>query len=275
MRSAAAAVVIGCLSAPAVALAQSAASFSDAPSAEAEQPPEGGGEIDAEGRELRPYVRPPYTPPEEKVRRSRASRRRQSIYHHDGFYLRFAAGLGGGVNRLEGSYLGYDFPYEDGRAGRMYSFAVPNEVAMGYTVAPGVVTGAGIYNSVWTAPVADAATSRDYEFETTQLALFGPMLDVYPWPRDGWHLQGSLALASFNMGFGTTGFAEPRPAQAHVAVGFGFMLGGGYEWFVAEQWSVGFLLRTMRGWSGGTDGDAGNWTHRSASYGLLLTVTRH
>ena len=275
MRKAAATVVIGCLSASVPALAQTSASFSDAPPSNAEAPSEEGGEIDAEGRELRPYVRPPYSPPVDQARRSRASRRRQSLYHHDGLYLRFGAGLGGAVDRLEGSLLGYDFPYEDGRAGRMFGFAVPNEVALGYTVAPGLVTGAGIYNSIWTGPSADTDRSRDYEFETTQLTLYGPMLDLYPRPRDGWHIQGSLGLASFNMGFGTTGSIDPRPAQAHVAVGFGSMLGGGYEWFVAEQWSVGLMLRAMRGWTAGTDGEGCTWTHRSATYGILLTVTFH
>ncbi len=278
MRNTALAAVVGCLLGmlPARAVAQSSAAFGDAPRPDPDAPVDDASGIDAEGRELGPYVRPPYSPPADNTRRrSRASRRRYGIYRHDGFYLRLALGIGGGVDRLEGSLPDYDFVYEDGRAGRMYSFTVPTEVALGYTVAPGLVTGAGIYNTLWTAPTADAETAPDYDFETTQLALFGPMVDFYPLPQEGWHLQGALGLASFNMGFGTTGIAPPRYAQAHVTMGMGFMLGAGYEWFVAEQWSVGFLLRTMRGYSTGSDSDGGQWNHRTATYGALITATLH
>ena len=278
MRMAALAITAGCLLVAVTARAQpsGSGSFGEPPPEGTDAQPEEGGQLDAGGRELGPYVRPPYAPPAEGRRgQSRASRRRQSSYNHDGFYLRLAAGLGAGVDRLEGSFLDYDFPHEDGRAGRMYSFAVPNEIAMGYTVAPGVVAGAGVYDSVWLTPSAAARASPNYEFATSQLALFGPMIDAYPLPRKGWHLQGSLGVASVNMGFGSTGFAPPRPAQAHVAVGIGFMVGAGYEWFVAEQWSVGFLLRMMRGWSEGNDAEGGSWTHRSATYGALATVTFH
>ena len=278
MRIAAFAFAAGCLLGAGTARAQTSgsSSFGEPPPEGTDAEAEQGGQLDAAGRELGPYVRPPYQPPAERRRgHSKASRRRQSPYNHDGFYLRLAAGVGGGVDRLEGSFPDYGFPDEDGRAGRTYSFAVPNELAVGYTVVPGVVVGAGIYDSVWLAPKADARGPLDYEFATSQMALLGPTVDAYPLPRKGWHVQGSLGVATLNMGFGSTGFATPRPAQAHVTVGGGFALGAGYEWFVAEQWSVGFLLRMMRGWSEGNDAEGGSWTHRSATYGALATVTFH
>ena len=224
------------------------------------------------GRELRPYVRPPYQETKEprRLRMLLFPRRRYTFYRHDGFYLRMAAGIGVGTDRLHGSWSDYGFEKDSGRLGRMVGAAVATEAALGGSVVPGLVMGVGTFTSVWPAPA-----ETEYDFNISQLALFAPMIDVYPKPRKGWHVQAAVGVASFTMGFGTTGSASPRPAQAHVAAGAGFLLGAGHEWWIAEQWSLGILLRMMRAWSRGDDSDGGSWAHRSQSYSALVTCTWH
>lgn len=274
----------GGLAASAVARAQeSTATFGPS---EGGDSAEGGSEaagadaepkLGPEGRELKPYVRPPYVAPsEEAKRRSRASRRRQSIRNHDGLYARAAAGMGIGTDTITGANYSYGFDDRGGQRGHVSAFEVPTELAVGATPFRGTVLGVGVYTGLWPSPRANGEDpGLDYEFDTSQLALYAPMVDFYPRPRAGWHVQGALGVASVNLGFGSTGLAEPRPAQAHVTTGFGFMLGAGHEWFIGEQWSVGILLRTLRGYSAGTDAGGGEWTHRSGSYALLVTLTYH
>jgi len=54
------------------------------------------------------------------------------------------------------------------------------------------------------------------------------------------------------------------------------MLGAGYDWWVAEEWSLGVLARTTIAVLRGQDESDVRWLHVAVtSPGLLVTLTYH
>jgi hypothetical protein len=149
------------------------------------------------------------------------------------------------------------------------------EVAFGFSVY-GLVLGVGAYTA--TMPAFEAETddpeTGSYAFELTQLALFGPFADYYFDREGGFHVQGAPAVATVVAGSGEPEIAGPQ-AQAHTAVGFGFMLGAGYEWWVDDQWSLGLIGRFTFGVTQGEDNRGVSWDHTSYAPALLLGTTYH
>jgi len=65
----------------------------------------------------------------------------------------------------------------------------------------------------------------------------------YFFPKYGFHAEAAPGLATYVAGAG-----EPRSkalAQAHTAIGFGFILGVGYDFWLGDQWSLG-LARALQ-----------------------------
>jgi len=82
---------------------------------------------------------------------------------------------------------------------------------------------------------------RPLVFDRASVALLGPFVDYYFDAKLGWHAQGSLGIATMTIGKGSQ---DQTPTTGDKTMGgLGFMLGGGYEWWIAEQWSMGGLLR--------------------------------
>ncbi len=159
--------------------------------------------------------------------------------------------------------------------GRASGFAAATEIALGFTPFRGVVLGAGVYTATLPSASADGndVGSGTFDFEVTQLALFSPLVDVYPWPTRGLHIQGGVGFATLVMGqaFPKSG----QDARAHTAVGPGIMLGVGNEWFVADEWSLGLLGRMLYAWTDGTDPENVSWQHHTFAPALLVTLTYH
>jgi len=228
---------------------------------------------------LGPYQRPAFRP-EDTAKPVDPDGRIDRRYLHDGLYLRFSGGIGIGYDFIDASDERFHFASSDFKRGRHYGFAVATELAGGGTPHPGLVIGGGLY-TVWV-PSSSAYTRVSpgvYEFEPFQLALVGPMVDWYPFPRGGWHAQAAVGLTSFVAGQGNPAgvvATETVPiARAHTAVGYGIMLSAGYEWWVGEQIGVGPLLRMVRGWADGTDEDGVTWEHDAVGYLVMLSVTYH
>jgi hypothetical protein len=237
----------------------------------------------AAGQTLGPYRRPPgATMPGygEAERPAYIVQARRSEYFHDGFYLRLAGGFG-----IASDAQSTDVPLPTTRdlrfrtgpySGNASSFAPGTEVAIGFTPVGGLVVAFAVDTATLpgaTATVDDPRTG-DYEFRTSQFALFSAMGDFYFDRELGFHAQAGLGLATYVSGVGDPVIDGPR-AQAHTAVGFGFMLGAGYEWFVSRQWSLGLLARVLWGSTSGTDPRGVDWSHTTMVPGLLLGGTYH
>jgi hypothetical protein len=207
------------------------------------------------------------------VRLAARSRRR-----HDGFYFRFAGGIGSGNDSMKSdkslptnATLSFEPDPLDGSGSAL---AAVTEIAFGYAVWPGITLGGGIYTATLpklTATVKDFRTGS-YDFDPSQLVVFGPVVDWYVNPDTGFHVQGSPGVASYVAGGGEPRIEGPG-AQAHAAIGFGFMLGLGYEWWIADQWSLGFLGRLTYGATSGTDNRAVGWTHSTVVPAVLVSAT--
>ncbi len=190
---------------------------------------------------------------------------------HDGFYFRAGLGFGGLIGKVEPDV---DTDLE----GKTSGFSVLSELAFGGTPIPGLVIGGGIYS-------ANTPTTS-YELEEggaeitadgagTTVGVIGPFVDVYPNPELGLHFQGAV-------GFGVITADEADddlafPPDKYSGVGLGLMVGGGYEVFVADQWSIGGVARVVYA-NANLKSDSDDFVDVKAHAlvpGALFTVTYH
>jgi hypothetical protein len=146
---------------------------------------------------------------------------------HDGFYARLGIGpaFATGSNELEDV---------DAKAD-VSGFAVATELAFGGTIAPGLVLGGGSFSMVIPSPKYSAG-GTDTDVGTHHVSGVGPFIDYYFDPHAGGHLQAALLLSGIFV-------QEKDQAESASGGGFGFMVGGGYEFWIAEQWSMGPIAR--------------------------------
>ena len=186
---------------------------------------------------------------------------------------RLGGGFGYAFDALQASGVELSLSQAGGARGHATGIAAATEVAVGASVWRGLVLGLACDTVLLPGPTAAGAPGTDdYEFQATQLALFAPLVDFYPFERAGLHFQGGGGLAVVVLGAGTSP-SGGNPAQAHTAVGPGLVLGAGHEWWVAEQWSVGVLGRFMYGWAQGRDPLGATWSHETGNLSLLATRT--
>ena len=147
---------------------------------------------------------------------------------HDGFYLRLGLGFGGVGGNVT--------PDGGGPSTSMKGGTVSSELAFGGTIAPGLVIGGGIYSMIVPSPKYTPDGGTEVDAGAHHIAGFGPFLDWYFDPTKGGHLQAGLLLASGVI-------SQKDPAPGAKGFGGGLMIGGGYEFWVADQWSIGPLAR--------------------------------
>jgi hypothetical protein len=194
---------------------------------------------------------------------------------HDGFYLRVAAGFGVYDERLDSG----DLPTGGKVEARNRGIASLSDIAIGGTVAPGWVVGGGIYSvdlvasTFRTSGASVTALPSELDPGLRNLSLIGPFVDWYPYVRGGFHAQAALGLATLTPKL----FGHPATDRSdYLAVGGGLLIGTGYEWWVADEWSIGVLgqlgLRLMHG----EDEDGVGWTHFvTTSPTMSITLTYH
>jgi hypothetical protein len=145
---------------------------------------------------------------------------------HDGFYVRVSLGFGTQWTTID-----------DRRARPNYSAknsALIADLLVGGAPSPGVVFGGAL--------LLDNLPSTEFKLDgntaKTGLSLItvGPFIDGYPNPRGGFHSGGMLGASAAHL-TGNTYF----PAENTLGVGLATWLG--YDCWVADQWSVGGLLR--------------------------------
>jgi len=189
-----------------------------------------------------------------------------TIRRHDGFYLRLGIGAGLVRSRVESPAPLGDLSARGG--------GVAIDLALGGTVADGLVIGGGIYtvainNVSWSGDNVPG----DQDGETGSIGLLGVMVDYYPDARGGFHVLGSL-------GIGVLGYERDSstdlPPEDWNGGGGGAMFGVGYEAWIGDQWSLGGVARvllvsgTLRG--EGTDDEMDATGFAPA---LLLVATHH
>jgi len=148
---------------------------------------------------------------------------------HDGFYLQLDVGLG---------YLSASADTGIPQLGEItYSgVTIPSALMIGGTVGP-VVIGGGFFADYAFSPSVEAG-GQSQELEDVSLTLFGIGLfaDFYPDPHGGLHFQPFLGFAGLEASSnGNSGGSDPT--------GPVFALGVGYDFWVADEWSIGVMGR--------------------------------
>ena len=160
-----------------------------------------------------------------------------TAHHHDGFYLRMGLGPGYLHDSLvlessdaNGNHASYDGSVKGG--------GVALELSFGGSVAPGFVVGGGLFHTLAVSRTVDTAGIDTQVKSVYGHFLVAPFVDVYPDPGSGFHLEGGVGLAiSNNVNVSNQVTVTTAP------IGFGGFAGVGYETWVANQWSMGGLLR--------------------------------
>jgi hypothetical protein len=153
----------------------------------------------------------------------------QSAPHeHDGLYARLGAGIPFAFGSAERDGGG---PKAD-----ISGIGLATELAIGGTLAPGLVLGGGVYSMILPSP--------KYEFDggeqtlgTHHAGTLGPFVDYYFDPKGGLHAQAALLVAFLVVD------EKKDEFEGENGGGFGVMAGVGYDFWIGEQWSVGPLFR--------------------------------
>ena len=230
----------------------------------------------AQEGEFGPYVRPPGAGYDWDEREGSSRIRLASgPYVHDGFYARFAGGFGGGRDHLVGvgRVTGASGSRLNGSVGGSTG---ATHIAIGGTPFRGLVLGGSLDTlSLIGASGSPSHPPTRYEFDTSQFAVVGIFGDYYFSAIRGFHAQASFGLGVHVMGQGNPADSEAGIASPHSAIGYGFTLGVGHEWWVDEEWSLGVLPRFMVGWASGNDEWGTSYDHSVLGYTLLASATYH
>lgn len=155
-------------------------------------------------------------------------------YVHDGLFFRVSLGPG----LFQGS-SGNSPDYRSFTAG-----AVAIDAAIGGAPGRGFILGAAFQTNRFFSLSSsdeiedgDEPNLSDVSFSVTGLSLFA---DYYPEPTDGLHFLASVGMGWLGVSR-SDDFSERDPSG--VLMG----LGGGYEWFVGPNFSLGVLLRGSLG----------------------------
>jgi hypothetical protein len=188
--------------------------------------------------------------------------------------------IGLGLGRIGAEFRNNDSLELGGSVeGSVAGLAGAFEFALGGTPAPGLVIGGGIFTGT-TSEVetnelnVDGRPVSPIKYGQLTFTLFGPFIDYYFNDRSGFHLQGALGLAAMEVGTGKRG--SNGVTDRRTLGGLGFMLGGGYEWFVGEQWSLGGIARMRYGALETDDDDDERYTFKTLAIPeILFNATFH
>jgi hypothetical protein len=146
-------------------------------------------------------------------------------------YMRFGAGVG--------FPFGSDVAdrYDDRGASAShfsgYSFAI--DLMAGSAVLPWLIVGGGAASdAIGGGTVRNSAQAERGLEHSLYYAVIGPFADVYTSPPAGLHFQALLGLARLS---------QAADLGHDTAIGFGTVLGVGYEFVTSKRWNLGALAR--------------------------------
>lgn len=156
----------------------------------------------------------------------------QRTFHvHDGFYMRLNLGLG----RLSTAF-DVGAPSDVEASGGTLAI----DALFGGSPSTGFSMGGGIFTE--TLPSADVELDGSKLTEADiSVAMVGFFVDGFPDAKGGWHLGGALGPAAVTV----QRFSEDDGDDGRTSSGFGLAAWGGYQAWVADDWSLGGLLRVM------------------------------
>lgn len=194
---------------------------------------------------------------------------------HDGFYARIAAGWALYDERFQSG----DLPLGGKIEGRNRGVASVSDIAIGGTVAPGWVIGGGIFTADLAASTlrlsgsSSQALPSELDPGLRSVSVFAPFVDYYPNVRGGFHVRGALGFATLTPQV----FGHPSTQRSkYLAIGGALMLGVGYDWWIADEWSIGVMTQAGLRLMTGKDDDDVRWTHlATTSPGLYVCLTYH
>lgn len=193
-----------------------------------------------------PSPQPPATEPSREPSAIAVPAPDPTIRRHDGFYGRLGLGIGHARMKLE---LPKDFGLSD-RSLVASDTGAAIEIALGGTVAEGLVVGGGLYTQAmgevsWdgdSVRAFDVNGDRDIQSGQGSVSLLAILVDWYPDARGGFHVQGALGLSGISL---ESSSRIELPPEKWEGGGAGLMLGVGYEFWVANQWSLGGVARAL------------------------------
>lgn len=203
-----------------VALHAAAAVAQDAPAPEPVSPPP--GKID--------LTTPPPTAPVGKIDLSTpapAPAVQRSYHMHNGFYARASLGFGS----LSASFDDNDPSGKDlSGSGATLGF----ELMLGGSPTPGLAIGGGfLAQGAFPTELERGGYEQD---RSISAFIVGPFIDGFPNVNRGFHIGGLLGLAAVNV-------EQADEDGVSETMGFGGAVFLGYDFWVADEWSVGPTLR--------------------------------
>ena len=177
-----------------------------------------------------------------------------AAHTHDGFYLHFNAGLGYLSTSAEaaGSKVEYS------------GITFPSTLLLGGTVGP-VVIGGGFFGDYAPSPTAslngvEYPSSADV---TMTLIGIGVFCDIYPDVTKGLHFQPFVGWGGLETSVnGNVGGSDPT--------GLVLAVGGGYDFFISDNWSFGGMVRIAY-----APLKLNDVSYSTFSPSLLATITYH
>jgi hypothetical protein len=186
---------------------------------------------------------------------------------HDGFYLRMSLGIGYGRAEATGTLGGADTSTTYSGLGPAFALLI------GGTVGHAVVIGGGFVGQ----DVSDPEVT--FEMEGVEpfgdsfraegalgVGVLGPFVDWFPDEHEGFHFGGMVGLSLIGL----------RDDRDNFSRGFAGSLWAGYDFWIADQWSLGAELRGVWG-QGSRDFTRfdGSLDDRASSYEVLFTALYH
>jgi hypothetical protein len=170
---------------------------------------------------------------------------RKGVHLHDGFYFRGALGAGFVAS---GSFT----PPSSGK-GASQDISVSGggpsvDLALGATVYEGLVIGGGIFGADLPSP-SYSASGITATGGSALVSSLGPFADWYFDPSSGFHALAGVGYAVIAASKGTPvsagGATITIPDRDQGGSGISLVAGGGYEWWVSDQMSLGVLARVQ------------------------------
>lgn len=177
----------------------------------------------------------------------------RSYHVHDGFYARASVGFGS----LGASF---DDDHASGRDLDGSGFSMGADLMLGGSPSPGFALGGAL--------LAQGAFSARFERgsafaedRSLSLLLIGPFVDGFPMPSKGWHVGGMVGLAALTI-------EDSSSDGVSQTSGFGGSAWLGHDFWVADEWSMGPMLRLTGTLTRESDADV-----NASSFSLLFLFT--
>lgn len=182
------------------------------------------------------------------------SSKKEGVHLHDGGYLRIAAGYGAAHTRET-------FEHSSADVTTTWSAGV-FDLAVGGTIVPGLVVAGELHSQgVWT-PTA-AILGPLGKADGVEAGMLGVLVDGFPDPKGGFHVGGVVGPAAFL-------------APNYSSTGYGAGAFVGYDFWVADQWSLGLLVRVSHASTRSDDAeDSGPSRDATTSAALLISALYH